>query len=131
MREFAIAAGRAALVKDEPITYKLGDRELTANPPSVGQLALFVMSGRGMGLGSVTGMLEFLSDVTSDKDWRYIQDKLRDGLDITVLSEVTNYLIGEWSGRPTGLSIDSSPTPNGTGPSSTESPPQEVSISLD
>ena len=127
MREFEVATGRAALVRDEVIPYKLGDRELKAKPPTVGQLALFIQGGREGGLRSVTTMLELLSDVSDDRDWKYIHELLRDGLDITVLSEITNYLVGEWSGRPTMQSPVSSPTPSDTGPPSTEKPSATVS----
>ena len=48
-----------------------------------------------------------------------VEDKLRDGMDVELLAEITNFLIGEWSGRPTTLSSVSSPTRNGTGPRST------------
>lgn len=125
MREFEVAAGRSAVPNPVAISFKLGGREMTAKAPTAAQLALFVSSGRGGGLRSVQGLLSFFGDVVDDRDWRRIEELLHDGMDIDVLSEIANYLIEEWSGRPTLPSSGSSSPPNGTGRSSTESSPPE------
>ena len=127
MREFAVAIGRAGVKETDDITFKLGDDEITAKAPTVGQLALMLAGGQVLGMRSITSLIEFFSDITNDRDWRRIQGHLRDGMDISVLSEIASWLIGEWSGRPTMLSVDSSPTPNGTGEPSTEKPPSTES----
>ena len=131
MREFEIATGRAALVQTDDIVFKLGDREITAHAPTLGQLALFLQGGARGGMNSITGLIEFISDVVSDRDWRFIQRQLRDGLDVDVLSQISSYLIGEWSGRPTLLASVSGTTPGDTGQPSTESVPSVELISFD
>jgi len=130
MREFEIAQGRAAMVHSDDIVYKLGDRELTAHCPTLGQLSLFLSGGSRGGLRMISTLLEFFSDISSNQDWRYIEGLLRDGLDVDILSSISSFLIGEWTGRPTLPSSASGPTPNGTGPPSTESAPSEEQISL-
>jgi hypothetical protein len=104
------------------IEFKLDDDVLTAHAPTSGQVALFVQHGRAGGIASVTSLFEFFSDVLDDPDWKKVEIKLRDGMDVDLLSEISTYLIGEWSGRPTRLSSVSSPTGNGTGPRSTGKP---------
>lgn len=121
MREFSTAAtrGKPGLKNAIEIEFKLDDDVLTARPPTTGQVALFVQKGRGGGIRSVESMFVFFSDVLDDKDWKVVEAKLQDGMDVELLGEISNYLIGEWSGRPTGLSSGSSPTRNGTGSRST------------
>jgi hypothetical protein len=121
MREFTTAAtrGRAGVPNAIDIEFKLDDDVLTAHAPTSGQVALFVQHGRAGGIASVTSLFEFFSDVLDDPDWKKVEIKLRDGMDVDLLSEISTYLIGEWSGRPTRLSSVSSPTGNGTGPRST------------
>jgi hypothetical protein len=104
------------------IEFKLDETVLTAHAPTSGQVALFIQHGRTGGIASVTALFEFFSDVLNDKDWKIVESSLRDGMDVDLLSEIANWLIGEWSGRPTRLSSVSSPTGNGTGPRSTGKP---------
>ena len=124
MREFTTAAtrGKAGVPNAVDIQFKLDDDELTAKAPTSGQVALFVQHSRSGGLTSVTGLFEFFSDILGDDDWKKVEEKLRDGMDVELLAEISTYLIGEWSGRPTRLSSVSSPTRNGTGQPSTAKP---------
>ena len=124
MREFTTAAtrGKAGVPNAVDIEFKLDDDVMTAHAPTSGQVALFVQHGRAGGLASVTSLFEFFSDVLDDADWKKVEVKLRDGMDVDLLSEISTYLIGEWSGRPTHLSSVSSPTANGTGRQSTGKP---------
>jgi hypothetical protein len=128
MREFSTAAtrGKAGVPNPVDIEFKLDDDVMTAHAPTSGQVALFIQHGRVGGIASVTSLFEFFSDVLDDADWRKVEVKLRDGMDVDLLSEISTYLIGEWSGRPTHLSSVSSPTRNGTGPRSTGKPPARV-----
>ena len=128
MREFTTAAtrGKAGVPNAVDIEFKLDDDVMTAHAPTSGQVALFIQHGRAGGIASVTSLFEFFSDVLDDKDWKKVEVKLRDGMDVDVLAEISNHLIGEWSGRPTHLSPVSSRTRNGTGPRSTGRSPAKV-----
>lgn len=128
MREFTTAAtrGKAGVPNAIDIEFKLDDHVLTAKAPTSGQVALFVQHGRGGGLSSVTALFEFFSDVLDDADWAIVEDKLRDGMDVDLLSDISTYLIGEWSGRPTKRSSASSPMRSGTGRKSTAKQPRAV-----
>jgi len=128
LREFSTAAtrGKAGVPNAIDIEFKLDDDVLTAHAPTSGQVVLFIQHGRSGGVASIEGLFAFFSDVLDDKDWKKVEEKLRDGMDVELLSEISNYLIGEWSGRPTRLSSVSSPTPNGTGPRSTAKQPAKV-----
>lgn len=121
MREFSTAAnrGKAGVPNAVDIEFKLDDEVLTAHAPTSGQVVLFIQHGRQGGARSIQGLFEFFSDVLDDADWRKVEVKLRDGMDVDLLNEIATWLIGEWSGRPTRLSSVSSATPNGTGPAST------------
>ena len=119
MREYEVAIGRGVFNNSDDITFKLGDHEITAHCPTASQLALFFRGGARGGMNSIASLIEFFSDVLDDADWRRIEGLLRDGLDMEVLSTISNDLIGEWSGRPIKPSSVSSPTRNGTGPKST------------
>jgi hypothetical protein len=125
MREFTTAAsrGKAGVTNAVDIEFMLDDEVLMAHPPTSGQVALFIQHGRGGGISSITSLFEFFSDVLEDKDWKIVEDKLRDGMDVELLAEISNYLIGEWSGRPTKPSSASTPTRNGTGQKSTAKRP--------
>ena len=125
MKEFSTAAtrGKAGVTNPIKIEFKLDDKVLVAHPPTTGQIALFLQGGRDGGVNSITAMFEFFSDILDDADWDVMREKLRDGMDVDLLANVSNYLIGEWSGRPTVPSSVSSRTRNGTGRQSTAKRP--------
>lgn len=131
MREFTTATtrGRAGVPNPVDIEFKLDDDVLIARAPTTGQIALFVQGGRGGGIRSIESLFEFFSDVLDDADWSKVEVKLRDGMDVDLLAEISNYLIGEWSGRPTTPRTASSRTRNGTGPRSTVKRQAAVSTS--
>ena len=119
MREFEVAAGKAAFTNSSDIEFKLGDAVLTARAPTTGQLSLFFRRGNKGGLRSVESLIEFFSDVLDDRDWKTVEGLLRTGMELDVLAEISTFLIGEWSGRPTKPSSASTRSPNGTGLKST------------
>ena len=121
MREFTTAArrGKSGFPNAVDVPFKLDDVEMTAHPPTTGQVALYFQGGSAGGLRSIEALFDFFGAVLGDKDWAVVEDKLHEGIDIEVLTEISNYLIGEWSGRPIMPSSGSSRTPNGTGRKST------------
>lgn len=125
MREFEVAVGRSAFNSDGEVTFKLDEDELTAKPPTAGQLALFLRGGREGGMASLQSLLDLMESVLSREHYRLVQRRLKQGMEIGVVSQIAAYLVEEWSGRPILLPSGSTPMPNGTGEPSTE-PPQLV-----
>lgn len=126
MQEFKTAVGRVAFNEGKDIRFTIDDREMTAHPPTTGQLALFM---RTDGVRAVPQLLSFLSDVLEPNDWRWCEARIHQGVGVEVFAEVTTWLIGEWAGRPTLPATGSSDTPSDTGGSSTEKQPAKVAAS--
>jgi hypothetical protein len=125
MREFSTAArrGESAVSNPVPITFKFDDREMTAQPPTTGQLVLFIVEQGKGGTRTFAALFDLLAEVLDDADYKVIDSALREGVDIMVISEIVNHLIGEWSGRPTGSSPGSSGSQRSTGRRSTAKRP--------
>lgn len=135
MKQFTTAArrGTAAVRNPVDVTFEFEVREgefveMTAHAPTTGQLALFMAHQIDTGTGAVRSMFQLLASVLDDKDYRVIENQLHDGLDVAVVTEVVQYLIEEWSARPTSPPSASPPSPPSTGSRSTESPLAAVSI---
>lgn len=126
MQEFKTAAGRVAFNEGKDIVFTVDDREMTAHPPTTGQLALFM---RTDGVRATSSLLGFLSDVLEPIDWRWCEARLHGGVDVGVFAEIATWLIGEWAGRPTLPASDSSDTPSDTGDTSTAKRPAKAAAS--
>ena len=129
MKQFTTAArrGTAAVSNNADVTFEFEVRdgefvEMTAHPPTTGQLALFMGHQLETGTGAVRAMFSLLDAVLDERDYGIIENQLQDGLDVAVVIEVVQYLIEEWSGRPTGPSPASSPSRRTTGRRSTVKP---------
>ena len=108
MKQFTTAArrGAAAVANPVDVTFEFEVREgefveMTAAPPTSGQLALFTAHQFDKGSGSVRAMFDLLAAILSDEDYAVIEQQLHEGLDVMVLVEVVQWLIGEWTARPT------------------------------
>ena len=121
MKQFTTAArrGSPAISESEPVTFMWDDREMVAQPPTTGQLALFSAHQANGGLGGVRALFELLAAVLDEADYRVIENALQDGIDLMLVTEVVQYIIGEWSGRPTSASTGSPRSPRSTGARST------------
>jgi hypothetical protein len=125
MKQFGTAArrGMAAVNNAVDVTFQWERTEgmyvdMTAHPPTSGQIALFLRD-QGSGSQGVRSMFELLASVLDDKDYDLIEDQLRDGLDVGVIVELVQYLTEEWSARPTSSPSDSPTSPTSTGSQST------------
>lgn len=136
MRQFTTAAKRGVAGVNNPIdiTFEYEVREgefveMTAHPPTTGQLALFMGSGGARGMSSVRALFEFLATVLDERDYAIIEEQLRDGLDLQVIIDVVQYLSTEWSARPTSQPSGSSQSRRSTGRRSTVRPLPAASTS--
>jgi hypothetical protein len=104
------------------IVFAIDGEELTAHPPTTGQLALFMNRGGNGGMVSVNAVFDFLEAVLDEDDFFIIETKLAEGVELEMLVDVVTYLIETWSTRPTSRSKGSSPSRKTTGPRSTAKP---------
>jgi hypothetical protein len=126
MKQFQTASRRGvgAVNNAVPITFEFEVREgefleMTAQPPTTGQLALFFAHQYDGGTGGVRALFDFVAAVLSDADYKMIEDKLQDGLDVAVIIEIVQYLTTEWAARPTKSAPASSASRRSTGARST------------
>jgi len=126
MKQFQTASrrGQGAVANAVPITFEFEVREgefveMTAQPPTTGQLALFFAHQYDLGTGSVRAMFDFIAAVLDNRDYKIIESQLHDGLDVAVIVEIVQYLTEQWSARPTKVRPASSGSPRSTGKRST------------
>lgn len=127
MREFTTAA-KAVVEEDEGaskwIEFKVDGKVLRAvKKPSDGQVAFLMAatSSKKSGSDRVAGLLNFFDSALDDDSQVYISEKMLDPNDefgIEEIQSILEYLMGEWSGRPTQRQPVSTPPPPPTGPSS-------------
>ena len=134
MKQFQTAArrGTSAMTTAQPVEFEYEVSEgnfvvMRATPPTSGQLALFMTHQMDGGLSTVQALFTLLSAVLRKSDYDIIEGQLHDGLDLAVITEIVEYLVAEWSGRPTRPPSGSSPSRPTTGRRSTVKQPVEAS----
>lgn len=142
MKEFDTAVKEVTEV-DEGTTFKITTRdakgkitdetELLAYKPSDGQLAMLMASlGRGSSeTDSVAGVINFFVKVLDSSGARYIENRLLDradtGFELEQVEDIMEWLVEEWSGRPTQPLTVSTQSPPSDGPKSTPPTPESTS----
>jgi hypothetical protein len=121
VKNFDTAArrGESAVANPVDITFQIDGEDLVASPPTTGQLALFLSTTSGGGMAAVRSMFDFLEAILDDDGFATVQEKLNDGVDLALITEIISYLIGEWSDRPTVPASASTASPRSTGRKST------------
>jgi len=126
MKQFGTAARRGTGAVNNPVDVHFefevreGEfAEMVAHAPTTGQLALFFAKQYEGGTAGVRAMFDFLAAVLDDHAYKQIENQLHEGLDVAVLIEVVQYLIEEWSARPTKRPPTSSGSRQATGKRST------------
>lgn len=126
VKQFDTSARRGvSMIEDaEDLTFMWGDVEMVAHPPSSGQLALFMagQAGGSTALGHaqrIRAIFDFLASVLDQSAYDIVEQDLHEGVDVEVVIEVVEYLVEEWSARPTSPPRDSSPSRRTTGTRST------------
>jgi len=128
MKSFDTSARQASagVANDAPIEFELDGVVLVAEAPTAGQLVLFLTANRRGGLDSIESMFELLATVIDDEAVDLLKDKLSDGMEITVITDIIAYLVEEWSARPTQPSSAATPSRKSTGKRSTAKPRSRV-----
>lgn len=70
----------------------------------------------------IAGAVDFFVNIMDEESYRYLTDRLLSRVNPISLEEITavvQWIIEEWSARPTLLRSDSSPSPSSDGPRST------------
>lgn len=122
MKEFTTAA-EAAVNDEETLEFKIDDRVVTSYRPTDGQLAMLMASlGRHTATTvKVAGVIDFFVTILDDESYDYVVSRLlsrEDPLGMDQVQEVIEWLIEEWSGRPTQSLSVSTPSPKNGGPKS-------------
>ena len=134
MKSFSTAGKNAAesdIEGAEPITFIVDGSEFTAYPPTSGQFALMLSaqaSHRGIA-DKVAAMIDFFDGMLEEEDQQVFRRRLldrRDPMDFDMVEEIMEYLIEEWSARPTQPPHESSSSPPATGRKSTAKRPSTV-----
>lgn len=118
-----------------------GERVRTVNcrakRPSTGQVAYLTMTThkRQTFETQVSGIINFVMAIMDDETAAYLSDRLldqKDPFDIPQIQEIIEYLVEEWSARPTGSSSDSSESqaPSGSISTATEQTTSSTSGSI-
>lgn len=130
MKQFITAATEADATDEEidKIEFEVDGVMCTAFRPGDGQLAIFMAatSKNSTTEESVAGIINFFSSVLDDDSNTYIVSRLmnrKDKFGLPQVDEIMRWLISEWSARPTRQPSGSTPSPESTGTSSTETTP--------
>lgn len=127
MREFVTAV---AAQEDESqqgwIDFKVDGVVCRARRPSPGQVAYLLasMHKRAPLEQQIAGAINFCMAIMDHDSASYLSDKLldpEDPFEIPQIQDIIEYLVEEWSGRPTEQSSDSSSSQEAPGPTSTPS----------
>jgi hypothetical protein len=127
---FEIAAEQAESINPDAtvVTIKLPSGEYDTRTPTSGQIVMFqTRLGNGDGSEAIFKLLESVVDVGAVEE---IQQMLDDGeLSFDTISELIQWLIGEWTARPTKSSSVSSASRKATGKQSTIKQPAKAKTS--
>jgi hypothetical protein len=126
LKQFQTAARRGATAVNNPVPVdfeyevRKGEYlEMTAHPPTSGQISLFAIGQMKGGLDAVNAVFKLLNQVLGEKDWAIIERDLEDGVDVAVLVDIVNYCVEVWGGNPTSSASGSSRSRASTGKRST------------
>jgi hypothetical protein len=132
MKEFTTAAREADVPADEIMEFVVDGQTCRCFQPSNGQLAILLasISSTQSWTHQVAGVINFF-DATLDDDSRaYITRRLLDRQDrfgIDEVQEIIEWMVEEWSSRPTPSPSGSTPSPPKGGRKSTARTPRSTS----
>lgn len=128
VKEFVTAAkateGEETGVLGSDLVVTVDGREILFFAPTEGQLALFMAgaSDSTSQVGSIASTINFFFSLLDDENVRYFKVRLfdrRDPFSAVDVVDIVEYLVGEWSARPTKQPSDYMPSQSSTGQRST------------
>lgn len=124
MKQFKSSAEPIGFEGAQEITFLIDGDEVTAHPPTPGQIAMMMAAQARTRDTSdrIAGVIDFLHGVFDDRGRKMLETRLMDRenpLDFEVIEDVLMWLVEEWSARPTVSPSDSAPSPRSSGRKST------------
>ena len=124
MKAFTTAAQAADVAPDEMIEFTIDGEECNAFQPSNGQLAVLLasISSTQSWTHQVAGVINFFDAVLDEDSSAYVTRRLldrRDQFGIDEVQAIIEWLVEEWSARPTPSPSGSTPSPPKGGRKST------------
>lgn len=107
---FEVAAEKEALIEDTGLTFSFEKgvkaRKIKVHPPTSGQVAILMSRlGRHSTMNDkMAGVIDFFVGILDEQDYDYVVNRLldaRDPLGIEEIQSVMEWLMEEWTGRPT------------------------------
>jgi hypothetical protein len=106
MKEFTTALSEVTEDQEAPMVFKIDGHELRAYKPTEGQLAM-LMAQLGRHTSETTkiaGVIDFFTSVMDEASHQYVVQRLLsrdDPMELKQVEEVMEWMVEEWSGRPT------------------------------
>lgn len=117
MKQFLVEAEKkkAFVEGAEPITFQIGDREVTAKPLTDGALMVVMAQlGSDSMAQQAAGITSFMNHVFDKPTVRWMQSRLEDdddGFNPELLQKIVSWLLDEWTNPPV-VDGDEEPSPS-------------------
>jgi hypothetical protein len=123
IKEFNTAAKGAAGQTEDPLEFSIDGKTLRAYRPTEGQMAMLMAAlGRHTTEATkVAGAIDFFVAIMDQESYNYLADRLMsrdDPIEIEEVSDIVQWIIEEWAGRPMLSPSASTPSPNSDGQNS-------------
>jgi hypothetical protein len=132
MKEFTTAAQSVDAQPDEVMEFTIDGQECQAFQPSNGQLAVLLasISSTQQWTNQVAGVINFFDAVLDEESSAYVTRRLldrRDPFGIDDVQAIIEWMVEEWSARPTPQPSGSTPSRPRGGAKSTARTPRSTS----
>ena len=103
MKEFRNSARESTLENPVPVEFAIEGIQFEAHPPSSGQVTLMMASqADGDPIEISKGLLEFLLAILGDEQYITFENGLKSGeIQMELVMEIVEWLVEQWSNRPT------------------------------
>lgn len=107
---FEVAAEKEALIEDTGLEFSFEKgpkgRKIKVHPPNSGQVAILMarMGRHSTFNDKMAGVIDFFVGILDEADYDYVVNRLldpKDNLGIEEIQSVMEWLLEEWTGRPT------------------------------
>lgn len=135
MKEFTTAAEQSDQDAEQPLEFAIDGQVLRAYKPTEGQLAI-TMSALGRHTDEMTktaGVIDFFVQILDEESYNYVVNRLlsrEDPLGLQEIEDVLEWLVEEWTARPTQPPSGSTRSRSSGGPKSKPSTRRSTSSTL-